>query len=196
VVTKSTKKRSKKARKTPSQALAPLKTALETQLEASLELLERSAGGRQRLIDALAVSNHPSAVKFIAILQKDASDDLTLYEICRRIRTSPDEIVKIYTEGSLVRSTVETIAKLSDGMPSIMDVAISSAKMKGPPGFQDRKLLFEMGGLQKQEGGIHINNMNQMNLSSEGSFEKVVGRTGVSLSQNPFDIEAEEPNAR
>lgn len=156
-----------------------------------MDLLERSAGGRRKLIDALAVSNHPSAVKFIAALENAENNDLSMYQVCRRIRTSPDEIMKIYSEGSLVRSTVQTFMKLADGMPGIMDVAVESAKMKGPPGFQDRKLLFEMSGLQKQEGGIHIN-MNQMNLSSEGTFEKVVGRTGVTLNQDPFDVEVEE----
>ena len=188
------KNRVKKPLKPLSEALAPVKTTLERQLEASLELLERSAGGRQRLIDALAVSNHPSAAKFVAALQKFENDKLSFYDVCRKIRCSPDEIIKIYTEGSLVRSTVQTFTKLADGIPAIMDVAVESAKIKGPPGFQDRKLLFEMSGMQKQEGGIHIS-MSQMNLSSEGSFEKVVGRSGVSISQNPFDgdiIDVEE----
>lgn len=191
MATKSTRKRPKKPLKPLPEALEPRKTALESQLEASLALLETSAGGRQRLIDALAVSNHPSASKFIAALQRFENDDRSFYDICRSIRCSPDEIIKIYTEGSLVRSTVSTFMKLADGMPKIMDTAIESASVKGPPGFQDRKLLFEMSGLHKVEGGVQVN-VNQTNLASEGSFEKVVGRTGVSLSQNPFDIEAEE----
>lgn len=190
MATKLAKKQAKKAPKPLPEALAPKKSALESQLEASLALLEQSAGGRRRLIDALAVSNHPSAIKFIVALENGKNNDLSMYDICKQIRTSPDEIMKIYSEGSLVRSTVQTFMKLADGMPAIMDVAVESAKMKGPPGFQDRKLLFEMSGLQKQEGGIHIN-MNQMNLSSEGTFEKVVGRTGVSLNQDPFGGDAE-----
>lgn len=191
MATKLVKKGPQKAKKTISEALEPVKSAMEDQLRASLDLLERSVGGRKRLIDALAVSNHPSARKFVLELTKGTNGDLSLYEVCEKIRISPDELTKIYTEGSLVRSTVQVFMKLADGLPEVMDVAIDSAKIKGPQGFQDRKLLFEVSGVQKQDSGIQIN-MNQLNLGNEGSFEKVVGRTGVSITKNPFDVEAEE----
>lgn len=172
-------------------------TELEKRLKASLQLMEDSVGGRKRLLDALLVVGHPSAHRLISLMGKKGNLDRPLLELCRAARTPPEEVVKIFTEGSLARSTVETFVKLADGVPGVMDAAIESAKIKGPSGFSDRKLVFEMAGIAKPDGPatlINQNFMNQMSMGSEGAFEKVVSHGGISLNKNPFDSSIEVEN--
>lgn len=162
--------------------------ALDERLRISLELLENAVGGRQKLIDALVVSKHPVAKKLVPVLAKCVKGNTSLYDICTQLKTTPDEVIRIFTEGSLVRSTVETLVKLHDGLPSIMDTSISSAKKEGRDGFADRELLMEVAGLKREGGGIHIS-MNQSlnNAGGEGVFEKII--KGFSTdSVNPFEL--------
>lgn len=199
---KSSGKPGKKALLSPDDRVAALQTleeqtqqALEERLTASLQLLETAVGGRDRLVDALIISKHPTAKKFIGMLGKADWAQKPLYNILKANKTNPDELINIFMEGELVASTVKTIVKLSDGLPGVMDTAIESATVPGPEGFQDRKLLFEIAGMHKQEkkGGLNIN-LNQIQFGSEGMFEKVITRQHGGLHENPFevDVDAEE----
>lgn len=170
-------------------------TALEEQIRASLSLLETAVGGRAKLLHALAVSKHPNAKRFTAAVGKCVNGNKPLYDVLKASRMSADELINVFTEGSLVRSTVEAMVKLSDGLPGIMQTAVESAAMPGKDGFDDRRLLFEIAGVRKPEkhGGVNIN-LSQISFGSEGVFEKVVTKQPFSLHQNPFeiDVEAEE----
>ncbi len=163
---------------------------LEEQLRASLQLLETSVGGRNSLIDALTVSKHPSAKRFLYATARANNGALPLYDSLKRSKLNPDELIRIFTEGSLVRSTVETIKTLSDGMPAVMKVAVDSAQLMGAEGFQDRKMLFEIAGVKKkdQKSGMSIN-LNQYQFGTEGTFEKLVTKAPIGLNKNPFDVE-------
>lgn len=163
---------------------------LEERLRASLQLLETSVGGRNALIDALTVSKHPSAKRFLQATARTTNGALPLYDSLKRSKLNPDELIRIFTEGSLVRATVETIKTLSDGMPAVMKVAVDSAQLMGAEGFQDRKMLFEIAGVKKkdQKSGLNIN-VSQYAFGNEGVFEKLVTKQPVGLHQNPFDVE-------
>ncbi len=173
---------------------------LDERLRLSLELLEQHVGGRQRLLDALIVSKHPVAKKLVPKLARCVNGAKPLYDICKSVRTSPDEVMHIFTEGSLVRQSVVALSRLHDGLPGIMDVSIESAKQKGRDGFDDRKLLMEVAGLRRPDGGgIHINMAQMMqNAGGEGVFEKIIKGFSTDVA-NPFersddvvDVEAED----
>lgn len=169
-------------------------TALDQRLRLSLELLEQSVGGRDKLIDALIVSKHPVAKKLVPRLARCVTGTDSLYDICHSLKTSPDEVMRIFTEGSLVRSTVEALVKLHDGLPAVVQTSIESASKAGRDGFDDRKLLMEVAGLRRSDGGggIHLNiSQTLQNAGSEGVFEKVI--KGFSTDQaNPFELSTDD----
>ncbi len=171
-------------------SLTPQMTALDERLRLSLELLEHSVGGRQKLMDALIVSKHPVAKKLIVKLASPVKGRESLYDICKSVNTSPDEVIRIFTEGSLVRSTVEALVALHDGLPDVVKTSVQVAKEPTKSGFEDRKLLMEVAGLRRPDGGggVHINlSQTLQNVGSEGIFEKVI--KGFSSDQaNPFEL--------
>ena len=169
------------------------KTALDTQLRSSLSMLETAVGGRQALVEALAVSKNPAAIKFITAVGKATNGNVPLYDILQSINTSADELIKIFTEGKMVRAQVETYVRLAEGLPDVLNVALDSARVPGSDGFNDRKMLFGMAGMTKQEAnGPGPTILNQISFGTDGTFEKIVTRQHSPMSQNPFEIEAEE----
>lgn len=177
-----------------NEALTKYADVVDQQVAKQLDELEKSVGGRQRLINALILSGSPTAQRTAKLLQKAESQKLPLLEAIRAAKSDVNEVINAFSKGSLVESTVKTIARLSDGMPAIMDESIAAAL--APDGFKDREMLFKISGILDTKPMVQLNL--QQNLGSFGSpgvFEQVIRGGSAAQFDDPFaeviDVEPE-----
>lgn len=159
-------------------------------LQRALDNLERDAGGRQALIEALTSSQHPRAKVFITALGRMENEDKSLYEIALSVSPDPHEIQKYFAQGLRTQSVLTAYNIMFTDLPDLMRESLEAAK--GEDGFQERKMLFQMAGLFPKDGGININlNQNFGGMLEPGVAGRVARGSGNLMHENPFEIEAE-----
>jgi hypothetical protein len=169
---------------------------LDLMLESSMMELEKMVGGRQELISALLTTAHPKALKFAKALGKSENGALSLYDVCRKVDSSPEELLSIFQRGQMVKGVVQSYMKLAEGLPGVVEESIRVARNGGSDGFKDRQMLMEISGMKGQNTGVTVNlnqDLRQFNSTDTGAFEKVMQGIGGAMDENPFiDVEIEE----
>ena len=191
---KTSKKGSAKG-KTLTEALSPYRWSLEQQLEERMENLEELCGGRQRLIEGLLATDDPRAKSFIRALGDAKNADLSLYQVCKKIQTSPDQILKIFTEGEMVRSTVLAFAQLHKELPAIMESQTELAQRPTNEGRKAAKEIFKIMGMYPESKGVAIKlNQNVKTVLPDNLMEQVVKTSSKLAQKNPFDEDPPDPD--
>jgi hypothetical protein len=162
----------------------------ELSLQRALDNLEKTAGGRSALIDAVAASQHPKAKAFVTALGLMENEDKSLYEIAKSVSPNPHELQKYFSQGLRTQSVIKAYDIMFRDLPDLMRVSLDAATE--PDGHQERKMLFQMAGLFPKDGGININlNQNFGGMMEKGMAGKVARGSGDLMHDNPFEIVVE-----
>lgn len=151
-----------------------------------MEYLESQAGGRIAFVQALTASKNPAAKALILALGKSENDDKPIFEVALQINKDPMELQKAFSEGLQLQNAVEAANKMFSALPDVMEGAINTAKKADKDGHADRKLIFEMSGLLKKDGGGLQISLNQ-NFQGMVPTGNPVKGTHDLLHTDPFD---------
>lgn len=116
---------------------------------------------RQRIMAFAAVSNHPCAMAFTEAMRQIKKADLQLLSfeaMCVRAHVSPVELLGAILMAAKSMKATESALKAILAHPEVVDATVEMAKVPGPAGFSDRKMLHEaLGFLPTKKGGVEIN---------------------------------------
>jgi hypothetical protein len=205
----------KSSPKPPQPALSQKTTAPVTALttsssglrvQASLDHVAESLGGRETFLDACAQSDSEKARSFLAFYRSLPYEDqsvISLQDLCGRADMSATDLVGSML-GNLVMQS-NNLALLQEGLarPDIMRASIANALGDGPDSFPERKLHFQMAGWIKGEGTQVVNLTQNVQGTGILSFEedahksiasvRAEGAPSVASTQEPalFDVDGE-----
>jgi len=159
--------------------------------------MEREAGGRVPLVQALAAAKNPAAKALVLALGKKENDDKSILEVALAIKHDPGELAKAFSEGLQLQNVVESANKMFKSLPDVMESTIEVAKAHSKDGHADRRMLFKMAGLLPEKGGVSISlNQNFQGLLPSGNPAK---GTHDLLHTDPYehaiDVEPEDDDA-
>ena len=131
------------------------------------EILTRCLGSkkglpRQRILAFAAVSPQPCAVAFINAIRKISARDikkLSFEAMCVRARVSPVEMLGAILMAAKSMKATESALTAILAHPGVVQATVDTAKVAGPAGYSDRRMLHEAVGFlpSKKGGGIEIN---------------------------------------
>jgi len=147
--------------------------------------MERQAGGRVQLVQALAQSRNPAAKALVVALGKIENDQKTIFEVALTIKKDPNQLVKAFSEGLQLQNITESANKLFRALPDVMEATIEVAKAESKDGHADRKMLFSIAGLLPEKGGLSIS-FNQ-NFQGVIATENPAAGTHDLLHTDPFE---------
>ncbi len=169
-------------------------------LRESLVFMEEKAGGRNAFIQALAGSKNPAAKTLLLALGKKENDNKSVFEVALSIKKDPIELQKAFSEGYSLQRAIESVNKLFENLPDVMEQGIEAAKIPTKEGTADRKMLYQMAGLFPKEGGLQISlNQNFQGIVQQGGVSPVTGTHDL-LHENPYtddkiiDVNTEDNN--
>ena len=178
------KKKSKRnGSKTATQT--KLLSTSDNALRETMEYMEREAGGRVPLVQALAQSRNPAAKALVLALGKIENDEKSVFEVALTIKKDPYQLAKAFSEGLQLQNITESANKLFRNLPDIMESTIEVAKAKSKDGHADRKMLFSIAGLLPEKGGLSIS-FNQ-NFQGVIATENPAAGTHDLLHTDPFE---------
>ncbi len=154
-------------------------------LRETMEYMEREAGGRVPLVQALAQSRNPAAKALVLALGKIENDEKSVFEVALTIKKDPYQLAKAFSEGLQLQNITESANKLFRNLPDIMESTIEVAKAKSKDGHADRKMLFSIAGLLPEKGGLSIS-FNQ-NFQGVIATENPAAGTHDLLHTDPFE---------
>lgn len=154
-------------------------------LRETMEYMEREAGGRVALVQALAQSRNPAAKALVVALGKIENDDKSVFEVALTIKKDPYQLAKAFSEGLQLQNITESANKLFRALPDVMESTIEVAKSVSKDGHADRKMLLSIAGMLPEKGGLQIS-FNQ-NFQGVIATENPAAGTHDLLHSNPFD---------
>lgn len=162
-----------------------------------MEYMEREAGGRIALVQALAQSRNPAAKALVVALGKIENDGKSVFEVALTIKKDPIQLAKAFSEGLQLQNITESANKLFRALPDVMESTIAVAKSVSKDGHADRKMLFQIAGVLPEKGGLSIS-FNQ-NFQGVIATENPAKGTHDLLHTDPFadaiDVEPEDDDA-
>lgn len=189
----------------PQTALTPTPNG-SLRVQASLDLIAESLGGREIFLDACAQSDSEKGRAFLALWRSLPHEDqltTSLQDLCTRSEMDATELLGSMMGKLIMQSNNHAILKAALARPQIMDISIASALGDDDIAFQERKLHFQMAGFIRGEG-TQVTNLTQ-NIQGTGivSFEddshqsaasvKAMGKPTAppSVEPVPFDADGE-----
>lgn len=156
--------------------------------------MEREAGGRIPLVQALASTKNPAAKALVLALGKKENDDKSIFEVALAIRHDPMELQKAFSEGLQLQNVVESANKMFRSLPDVMESTIEVAKAHSKDGHADRKMLFKMAGILPEKGGVSISLNQEFRgmLPSENPAKGTHDLLHTDPFDNAIDVEPEE----
>jgi hypothetical protein len=117
---------------------------------------------RQKILSFAAVSNQPCAMAFTNAIRKLKTQDrdkLSFEAMCVLAQVNPVELLGAILMAAKSMKATESALKAILAHPEVVEETIQTAKVPGPAGFSDRKMLHEAVGFlpSKKGGGIEIN---------------------------------------
>ena len=147
--------------------------------------MEREAGGRVPLVQALAQSRNPAAKALVLALGKIENDEKSIFEVALTIKKDPLQLAKAFSEGLQLQNITESANKLFRALPDVMESTIEVAKAHSKDGHADRKMLFQIAGVLPEKGGLSIS-FNQ-NFQGVIATENPAAGTHDLLHTDPFE---------
>lgn len=158
--------------------------------------MEREAGGRIPMVQALAQSRNPAAKALVMALGKQENDSKTIFEVAMTIKKDPYQLAKAFSEGLQLQNITESANKLFRALPDVMESTIDVAKTRSKDGHADRKMLLSIAGMLPEKGGLQIS-FNQ-NFGGTLPTENPAKGTHDLLHTDPFEnaitVEPEDDN--
>ncbi len=154
-------------------------------LRETMEYMEREAGGRVPLVQALAQSRNPAAKALVLALGKIENDEKSVFEVALTLKKDPYQLAKAFSEGLQLQNITESANKLFRSLPDVMESTIAVAKAKSKDGHADRKMLFSIAGLLPEKGGLSIS-FNQ-NFQGVIATDNPASGTHDLLHTDPFE---------
>ncbi len=169
----------------PTATPTKLLSTSDNALRETMEYMEREAGGRVALVQALAQSRNPAAKALVLALGKIENDEKSVFEVALTIKKDPYQLSKAFSEGLQLQNITESANKLFRALPDVMESTIAVAKAKSKDGHADRKMLFSIAGLLPEKGGLSIS-FNQ-NFQGVIATENPAAGTHDLLHTDPFE---------
>ena len=132
------------------------------------EILTRCLGGdtkrlpREKILSLAAVSSQSCAVAFMSAIRKISKGDLErlpFEAMCVHAKVNPVELLGAVLMAAKSMKATESALKAILAHPDVVDATVETAKVLGPAGYSDRRMLHEAVGFlpTKKGGGVEIN---------------------------------------
>lgn len=117
---------------------------------------------RQAIFNYISASGSPCAVAFLRSMKdvkKSDLDALSFEAMCVRARVSPLELLGAILMSAKSMKATESALRAIMAHPDVVQTTVETAKIPGPAGFSDRKMLHEAVGFlpTKKGGDFNIN---------------------------------------